>query len=280
MSDRNTPERVIIPNLAAHEFGVEEDAILEVGKIACLNAAGFVVPGATATTLTALGIVQKAVDNTDGDDGDLLCKAKPGVFRLANGSASISADDKGSVCYIVDAETVHLTDGGGTRSQAGVIVDVDDDGVWVSIGFQFFTGPAATPSGTMQKKSVTVLFSDLIDPDDGDAQDVNVGTALPAGAMVVGARYTVNTPFAGAGLATLTMMVGKSGDTNGVIEAVDILGDAAAQYQGTLGTMMVNGPSLQSEVQLVANFDPDASAGLDELTAGSVTIDVYYFVAF
>ncbi len=76
------------------------------------------------------------------------------------------------------------------------------------------------------------------------------------------------------------MIVGKSGDTNGVIEAVDVLGDAAAQYQGTLGTMMVNGPSLQSEVQLVANFDPDASAALDELTAGELTIDVYYFVAY
>ncbi len=131
----------------------------------------------------------------------------------------------------------------------------------------------------IQKKSVTVLYTDLVDGDDGDAQDVNVGTALPAGAFVVAAKYTINTPFAGAGVATLTMIVGKSGDTNGVIEAVDILGDAAGQYQGTLGTMMVNGPSLQSEVQLVANFDPDASAGLDELTAGSVTIDVFYFAS-
>ncbi len=130
------------------------------------------------------------------------------------------------------------------------------------------------------KKSVTVLYSDLIDGDDGDAQDVNVGTALPAGAIVLGARYTINEVFAGAGVATLTMIVGKSGDANGVIEAVDIFGDAAAQYQGTLGTMMTSGPSLQSEEQIVANFDPDASAGLDELTAGSVTIDVYYFAAF
>ena len=96
----------------------------------------------------------------------------------------------------------------------------------------------------------------------------------------MGARYTISEPFAGAGVTTLTMIVGKSGDANGVIEAVDIFGDSAGQYQGTLGTMMVNGPSLQSEVQLVANFDPDSSAALDELTAGEVTIDVYYFTAF
>jgi hypothetical protein len=131
----------------------------------------------------------------------------------------------------------------------------------------------------IQKKSVTIAFdhaSFLAEGDDGDAVDIAVGTALPAGAMLLAARYTINTPFAGAGLATLTMMVGFAGDTNGVIEAVDILGDTAGEYKGTPGTAML-GPA--GAKQLLANFDPDAAAGLDELTAGSVTIDVFYCVA-
>jgi hypothetical protein len=38
----------------------------------------------------------------------------------------------------------------------------------------------------------------------------------------------------------------------------------------------MGGPA--GEKPLVANCDPDAAAGLDELTAGSVTIDVLYCV--
>ncbi len=281
--DRNTPERVVIPNLALNEFELDEDVVLFVGGIACMNGDGYVVAGETATGLIPVGVVQRFADNTGGDAGDVRGKAKPGVFRFVNDGDAIVAADKGSVCYIVDDQTVDIDDGGATRSKAGVIVDVDADGVWVAVGFAFFSNPAATPAGTLQKKTVTVPFdhaSFAAESDDGDAVNINVGTALPAGAILVGARYTITDPFVGAGLATLTMIVGKSGDTNGVIEAVDILGDTAGQYQGTLGTMMVNGPSLQSEVQLVANFDPDGSAALDELTAGEVVIDVYYFVAF
>lgn len=147
-------------------------------------------------------------------------------------------------------------------------VDSDDD-----------TRLDALEAVKIQKKSVTVPF-DLAafaaESDDGDAVDVNVGTALPAGAMLLGARYTISDVFAGAGVTTLTMMVGFSGDTNGVIEAVDIFGDAAGEYRGVPGTAM-GGPA--GGKQLVANFDPDSSAALDELTAGEVTIDVFYYVA-
>ncbi len=173
--------------------------------------------------------------------------------------AGVEISDPGPVLFYGSTET-----GLALIELAFPGVDSDDD-----------TRLDALESTTIQKKSVTVLFGDLIDGDDGDAQDVNVGTALPAGAVLLAARYTINEAFAGAGVATLTMMVGFSGDTNGCIEAVDILSDAAAEYRGTPGTAM-GGPA--GSKQLVANFDPDASAGLDELTAGSVTIDVLYCV--
>ncbi len=181
-----------------------------------------------------------------------------------SGGTGVEISDPGPVLFYGESESglelVELAFPG---------VDSDDD-----------TRLDALESISILKKSVTVLYSDFTATADNTPEDISVGTALPAGAILLGARYTINTPFAGVGVATLTMIVGKSGDANGVIEAVDIQGDAAAQYQGTLGTMMVNGPSLQSAVQLVANFAPDAAGGLDELTAGSVTIDVYYFVAF
>ena len=37
-------------------------------------------------------------------------------------------------CYVVDDETVAKTNGTNTRSRAGVVVDVDAQGVWVTTG--------------------------------------------------------------------------------------------------------------------------------------------------
>jgi len=134
----------------------------------------------------------------------------------------------------------------------------------------------ALEATAIYKKTVTVAFDDFTATADGADEDINVGTALPAGAMLLASKYEITTPFVGAGVATLTMKVGFSGDTDGVTEAVDILGDAAAEYRGTPGTAM-GGPA--GSKQLVANFDPDNAGGLDELTAGSVTITVLYTVA-
>lgn len=283
--DRYTPALLLLSVVAALQYPADGGSEFFGGGIGCLDSNGNAVPGTEATGLTPVGRIEEYVDNTSGENGEKLVRMLPGIYRWDNseGGDEIGEEHKGLVCYIADDHTVALTDNGGARSKAGVIVNVDDDGVWVAIGFAFLSNPAATPAGTLQKRTVTVPYNHaafLAESDDGEAVDINVGTALPVGAIVVAARYTINEVFAGEGVATLTMIVGKSGDTNGVIEAVDIFGDATGQYQGTLGTMMVNGPSLQSEVQLVANFDPDSSAGLDELTAGEVTIDVYYFVAF
>ncbi len=278
---RDTPEMGLI-QINSLEYDVDGGSCLYAGGMSGLDASGRLVPMSALSTLIAVGRNCATVDNTNGANGAVKARVKPGVYRLTNGDAIVAAD-KGSECFFSDDETVNLSDSGGTRPSAGVIIDVDATGVWVSVGMRFLSVPAAAEAGTLQKRSVTVSFDDaafLAESDDGDAVDVNVGAALPAGAVIVGSRYTIVTPFAGAGLATLTMIVGKSGDTNGLIEAVDVLGDAAGQYQGVIGTMMTSGPSLQSEVQIVANFDPDASAALDELTAGSLTIDVYYFVAF
>ena len=278
--DRKTDELVVFDVASPFEFPVDADAKIFGGALACLDSSGNVVEGATSTGLKALGRCERLADNTDGEIGDINARVKPGVFKWDNSEDGDLIDnaDKGSVCYIVDDHTVALTDGGATRSKAGVVVFVDDDGgVFVATGFEFFSNPAATPSGTLAKKTVTVLYTTFTATADGVDENENVGTALPAGAFLVGSKYTINTPFVGAGVATLTMIVGMSGDTNGVIEAVDILGDAAAQYSGVQGTSM---QTLQSGTQLVANFDPDNASGLDELTAGSVTIDVYYFVTF
>lgn len=105
------------------------------GSLMCLDAAGNAVPGSTATTLTARGVAQEQVDNSAGAAGDLRIESRRGVFPFANSAAAdeITRADIGANAYIVDDQTVAATDGTSTRSVAGVIRDVDSDGVWIEI---------------------------------------------------------------------------------------------------------------------------------------------------
>lgn len=103
------------------------------GSIVCINTSGYAVPGSTLTTLKVAGVAEDRADNSGGAAGDIRVRLRKGPHCFAN---SVSADlitlaDIGSVCYIVDDQTVAKTSGGDTRSVAGKVFDVDADGVWV-----------------------------------------------------------------------------------------------------------------------------------------------------
>ncbi len=129
--DRDTKER------SGDNRNIEVAAGVEIftGSLIAYNAAGNAVPGSTSTTLKAAGRASSHVDNTSGADGDQSVEAETGIFAWDNSSAAdeITRGDIGNDCYIVDDQTVAKTDGGGARSVAGVIFDVDEYGVWVKI---------------------------------------------------------------------------------------------------------------------------------------------------
>lgn len=95
---------------------------------------GYLAPATTALALVSVGVADpangQAVDNSAGADGDLYCDVIPGVFNFNNSAAAdaITQADVGKDCYWVDDQTVALTDGTGTRSRAGKIHDLNDDG--------------------------------------------------------------------------------------------------------------------------------------------------------
>lgn len=126
--DRNTPRR----EGTTLTIGVAAGAKIYAGALVALDADGYAMPGATATTLKGLGRAERQADNTSGQDGDLSVEVTKGVFRFANDAAdAVTASHRGSSCYIVDDESVAGNDGAGTRSVAGTVFDVDSDGVWV-----------------------------------------------------------------------------------------------------------------------------------------------------
>jgi hypothetical protein len=127
-ADRNTKRR----DGTQFSYPVDAAKTIYTGAMVVL-AAGLAAAATTATGLVAVGVAEEFVDNSAGAASDLNVPVRKGVFHFANSAAAdeIALDDVGGNCYIVDDQTVALTDGTSTRSVAGKIVDVDSTGVWV-----------------------------------------------------------------------------------------------------------------------------------------------------
>jgi hypothetical protein len=111
------------------------------GIVVIDTANGYGRPAFTGTGLVAKGVAQKTVDNTSAGtlpgantDGGLKVPVKRGVSGpYSNDSApyAVSVANRGAVCYLIDDNTVSTNSSG--TSVAGIVEDVDDDGVWVEI---------------------------------------------------------------------------------------------------------------------------------------------------
>lgn len=126
---RNTRRRAgtklsVVPNSAA--------AIYAGTMVTLLTATGLAVAGGTASAGPVVGVATETIVG----DGVTATNLETGVFQFANSGSTdaIAKANIGSLCYVVDNQTVALTDNSGARQIAGRIVDVDANGVWVRIG--------------------------------------------------------------------------------------------------------------------------------------------------
>lgn len=103
------------------------------GALVAANATGYATPGAVSTALSYLGRAEETVDNTAGAAGAKTVTVRRGkAFKFANsGADAVTQASLGKLCYIVDDQTVALTNGNGTRSPAGIVLAVDADGVLI-----------------------------------------------------------------------------------------------------------------------------------------------------
>ena len=115
-------------------FPVAAATTIFAGGLVVLNA-GEAEPGSVATGLIAVGRAEEQADNSAGAAGDIKVPVRRGLFRFENSAAAdeITLAEVGTTCYIVDDQTVAKTNGGATRSAAGIVRDVDALGVWVEI---------------------------------------------------------------------------------------------------------------------------------------------------
>jgi hypothetical protein len=100
------------------------------GAIVVLSG-GNAEPGVTGLNLISAGRAEEDADNTGGGAGAISVRVRRGTFAWNSGAAgdAITEANIGAPAYIIDDNTVGLTNGGGggaaTRSVAGTIFDID-----------------------------------------------------------------------------------------------------------------------------------------------------------
>lgn len=90
---------------------------------------------ADAATYRAVGVALEGVTGGSAD-GDVSVEVEAGPFSFVNaaGVDALTRADIGKRAFIVDDQTVARYSAGGTRAQAGIVLDVTSEGVWVMVG--------------------------------------------------------------------------------------------------------------------------------------------------
>jgi hypothetical protein len=202
---KNTPERTpefvtgyLLTNTVAYQGGL---AVID-------TASGYTRPGLTATGLVAVGRFEETVSATGIASGVMKVRIRPGIYRFGNSADSdlIAIANRGAPCFIVDDNTVALTDGSSTRSVAGVIRDVDSVGVWVQVGSVNGTALASeiTARGLLGTANLAI---DALSPGVlkaltfavADGVTANVDFVLAQKVRIVSAAFHKNTAAGGSG---------------------------------------------------------------------------------
>lgn len=127
--DRNTRRR----DGVKYSFPVSGGKNIFTGAVVAIQPDGYAAPGTTGTGLRTVGVAERNANATGKADGVVQVEVRRGCFALRQGTEPLTLADAGQVCYLVDDQTVTKTDGNGTRSIAGIVRDVDSDGVWVEL---------------------------------------------------------------------------------------------------------------------------------------------------
>lgn len=105
------------------------------GSIVAMDTSGNLRPGRATATDIVVGVARDGyVNGTTA--GATIAECDCGVFAFDSGTAgdAITIANKGATVYVIDDQTVGLTNGTNTRPAAGKVHDVTADGVWVAIG--------------------------------------------------------------------------------------------------------------------------------------------------
>lgn len=132
----------------------------------------------------------------------------------------------------------------------------------------------------LSKRTVTLGHADLTNAVNGSAETELIGAVLPANSRILGVDLRAYTPFTGGGATAVTVDIGTSGDIDAIVDGADVFAAAVDGGPATIPPgIRPNKMFATAGAQLIATFVPDGAHALLGLTAGSITIDVFYMEA-
>lgn len=226
-----------------HFVPIADNVKIFVGGMVGVNASGLAVRGADTTCVTILGkagvpyLPQPTTQNTNPNGlydntftghaaSSLQVVVQTGVFKWTNGTSAdaITQADVGQDCFAVDDQTVGRVMSTG-RPRAGKIVQVDTDGVWVSMGYFAQSGLGG------QVLTLPVTLASLVVGGGTIAGPITLGFA----GRIMGISYVAQVSGAGAGATfACNMKIGTTATTGGV--ATITLANTAYAATPVLGT--------------------------------------------
>lgn len=145
------------------------------------------------------------------------------------------------------------------------------------------SGAAFAAGGIQAPRPAVLKFSQAFAHTDFDAlgaldtsEVVNYGTAIPAGARIVGRSVELTTPLTGGGNAAVTVDLGSAGDPDAIIDGADIFASAVDGQASSVPSGIAPNKRFAVATQLTLTFVADV--GLKELTAGAGTVEILYVV--
>lgn len=240
---RNTKRLGAFPEvlLGMCAIPLKATAKLFTGALAALDG-GLGVAGAVASGLMPVGRVKApagVVDNTSGADSALTAEVEQGVFPWDNSASTeaLTTADRGKPCFIVDDHTVSKTSNGGTRSVAGIVVDVDASFVYVFSALQIpmWLLYGLTPPPTVAAAGAIPVGAEVV------LLNVTGTTAYTlANGKWVGQKITVVVIAAASSPAgTVTPATGVAGAN--VVSGLGVVGEFATwMWTGTAGWVVIS----------------------------------------
>jgi hypothetical protein len=236
---------------------------------------GYAVPGYVHVGLKAVGIAAHAVDNSLGADGAETIEVEEGIFQFENyASDLIDITDIGNACFIYDDQTVAKTSGGAARSIAGIVRDVDSDGVWVEVRNTMSmtvgltaannlsdVALAATARANLGANLVT-LHKEVVNLVSATASVYRIN--VPVAGVITAIRSVLEGHALATGNATITAAINGTGITTGVItitQSGSAVGDLDSCAPSALRTVAA-GDVITLTVG-GTNTDAAATAGVD-----------------
>jgi len=232
-ANRDTPYR---------EYGdvtltVKNDEVIYAGAMVAVDGNGEAVNASDTASIMVIGRAEEEVDNSD--DGETI-DVKRGMFRWANGD-TVSDANIGDICYVVDNQTVSVTNSGSNSIIAGIVSDVDSDGVWVDTGHIDKTAGSFT---TLTASGAATLGSTL--GVDGAMTTTNI--TMDSGSTLTANNGTVNMTNATVSLA------GSTTSDGGTVTTVDVNGGsvdgatvgAASASTGSFTDLTASGSKIET----------------------------------